>query len=305
MQLTKISVVVTAYNHEKYIGQCLDGILQQEGSFVLEVILGDDCSSDKTRQTMQGYQERYPDLFVLLPPTANMGIQKNIKRCLAACSGKYIAFCEGDDYWTDKYKLQKQFEFLETHPDYSLCFHRAVTYYEGEARYALTDASLLLTKDTLTTQDLIEGFWICGFSVCMYRASVINNIPEGIFSINIADWMFNMACGRLGKIGYIRDWMSVYRIHAKGAWSSKPDIDKCREQLALIDAQNRFFSYEYDAEFCRLRAKLNTAYAWQKRELSPLFKMYNIYKIYGLVDISCLGSLECVQKVYQHSRQDP
>ena len=116
----KISVVVTAYNHENYIAQCLDGILQQKGDFTLEVILGDDCSQDKTRQIMHTYQEKHPDIFMLLPPRANMGITKNIKRCLDACTGSYIAFCEADDYWTDTYKLQKQLEFMESHPEYSL-----------------------------------------------------------------------------------------------------------------------------------------------------------------------------------------
>jgi glycosyltransferase involved in cell wall biosynthesis len=264
MQPTKISVVVTAYNHEKYVGECLDGILQQKGTFVLEVILGDDCSLDRTRQIMQGYQGKYPDVFVLLPPTANLGIQNNIRRCLAACSGEYIAFCEGDDYWTDKYKLQKQLEFLEGHPDHSLCFHAVVLYFESEGRYALTKAQSLPKKDSLTTEDLIESNYICGFSVCMYRASVVRNIPEEIFGIYAVDWMFNMACGRLGKIGYIRDWMSVYRIHAKGAWGGKSRTDQLRDQITNIDPYNHFFSYEYDEQFRKLKERLYRLYIYER-----------------------------------------
>ena len=113
MKTPKISVVVTAYNHENYIAQCLDSVLMQKGAFDLEVILGDDCSTDRTRQIMQEYTEKHPAIFILMPPTANMGITKNIKRCLDACSGDYIAFCEGDDYWTDSHKLQKQMEFAQ------------------------------------------------------------------------------------------------------------------------------------------------------------------------------------------------
>lgn len=124
MKTTKISVVVTAYNHEKYVAQCLDSILIQKGTYALEVILGDDCSADRTRRIMQEYAEKHPDIFILLPPTANMGVTKNINRCLDTCSGDYIAFCEGDDYWIDRYKLQKQMEFLESHPGYSMCFKR-------------------------------------------------------------------------------------------------------------------------------------------------------------------------------------
>lgn len=276
MQSTKISVVVTAYNHEKYIGQCLDGIVQQKGSFVLEVILGDDCSSDRTRQIMQDYQGKHPGAFVLLPPTANLGIQNNIKRCLAASSGGYIAFCEGDDYWIDKYKLQKQLEFLEGHPDYSLCFHSFLICYESETRYALSPAFLLLKKDTLTTQDLIEANWIANFSVCMYRASIVKQIPEDIFGLPTADWMFNMACGRLGKIGYIRDLMSVYRIHAKGAWSSKSSIDQLHDQIINIDSYNRFFSYEYDDQFGKAKERLYRQYIFEKKIRQTYLKMFKM-----------------------------
>lgn len=249
MKTPKVSVVVTAYNHENYITQCLDSILMQKGAFDLEVILGDDCSADRTRQIMQEYAERHPDVFILLPPTANMGVTRNIKRCLDACSGDYIAFCEGDDYWTDTYKLQKQMDFLESHPDYALCFNAIILYYQGESRYAPHTGQLLLEKDTLTTEDLIPSSRASGFSCCMYRTSIVRKLPEEIFDISIADWMFNMACSRLGKVGFIRDWMSVYRIHAKGVWSGKSPIDQRRELLTLIDTYNQFFSYQYDRQF--------------------------------------------------------
>ena len=262
MKLTKISVVVTAYNHEKYIRQCLDGILLQKGALVLEVILGDDCSPDGTRQVMEEYQARHPQVFVLLPPTGNLGIQKNIKRCLSACSGDYIAFCEGDDYWTDKYKLQKQMEFLETHPDCSLCFHPPVIYLESLRRYELSATFLNLNNDTLSIEDLIAANWIGTFSVCLYRADVAKNIPEGVFDLPIADWMYNMACARLAKIGYIRDLMAVYRIHEKGSWSGKRPAEQLRVQIALIDPYNKFFSYEYDRQFSELRKRLYRAYVY-------------------------------------------
>ena len=279
MQPTKISVIVTAYNHEPYIAQCLDGIIQQKGGFVLEAILGDDCSSDSTRRIMEDYRETYRDLFVLLPPTANVGIQKNIRRCLAASTGAYIAFCEGDDYWTDDYKLQKQLQFLQDHPHYSVCFHPVVMYLQSENKYVLNSAQLLLSKDTLSTEDLIDDNPICGFSSCMYSAAAVRGLPEGIFDIYTVDWMFNMACGRLGKIGCIRDWMSVYRIHGKGAWSGKSRAAQLRQQLTHIDTYNRFFSYEYDERFRKLRERLYGQIIAEKARL------------YGRVFIKIYGSM--------------
>ena len=252
----KISVVVTAYNHEIYIRQCLDSILQQvRNNFDLEVILGDDCSSDKTRQLMKEYCEKYPDIFVLLPPGANLGIPKNIKRCLGACSGDYIAFCEGDDYWVDSYKLQKLSEFLESHMDCSLCFNAVVLYYEKENKWTLHPEQFNLQKDILTTEDIIENNNICGFSSCMYRADAVKMIPEDIFDIPMADWVFNMACGRLGKIGFIKDWMSVYRIHSNGAWSGLSNLEKTNNLVLLSDVYNRYFSYEYQEQFRNFETK--------------------------------------------------
>lgn len=260
MPLLKISAVVTAYNHEKYIAQCLDGILAQKGNFSLEVILGDDCSQDNTRQIMQQYAEKYPNVFILVPPMPNLGVPKNIERCLDECTGDYFAFCEGDDYWTDVYKIQKQLEFLENHPDYSLCFNAIMLYFENDDRYAPHPEQLSFHNEAVTTEDLIDTNYIGNFSCCMYRASIVKKIPKAIYDIYTADWMFNMACGRFGKIGFIRDWMSVYRIHAKGAWSSKSHRDQCRALCNAIDSYNKFFAYEYNEQFSKLKAKVTRQY---------------------------------------------
>ncbi len=252
----KISVVVTAFNHEKYIAQCLDSILMQKGSYDLEVILGDDCSTDNTRQIMQDYQSNYPDKLTLLPLTTNLGITKNIKRCLDKCTGDYIAFCEGDDYWTDAYKLQKQMEFFESHLDYSVCFNAIMIYYEAERRFTAHPDQVSLETDTITVKELIAINYIGNFSCCMYRSKIINQLPEKLFDINTVDWMFNMACGQLGKIGFIRDWMSTYRIHSNGAWSKKSNYEGFYDILTHIDIYDHYFSYQYSEQFSRLKEQI-------------------------------------------------
>ena len=247
--MTKISVALITYNHEKYIAQCLDSILMQKGTFDLEVIIGDDYSTDKTGQIVQDYQEKYPDIVVVLPTTANMGMARNVKRCLDACSGDYIALCDGDDYWTDTHKLSKQAEFLESHPDYSLCFNAVVIYIQNENRYALFSEQLSLEKDSLTTEDLIENNYIGNSSTCMYRTSIIRQLPEEIYDNFLGDWVLNMACGRMGKIGFIRDWMSVYRRHSEGVSSGRAPIDNLRILSTAIDRYNQLFCYDYDKQF--------------------------------------------------------
>jgi glycosyltransferase involved in cell wall biosynthesis len=282
MKAPRISVVVTAYNHENYIAQCLDSILIQKGAFDLEVILGDDCSTDRTRQIMQEYTERHPDIFILLPTAANMGVTKNIKRCLDACSGDYIAFCEGDDYWIDRYKLRKQMEFLESHSDYSMCFNAIMLYYEDEKKYVAHTGQLMLTRDTLTIEDLIKTNVIGNFSCCMYRTDTVRKLPDELFDISTWDWMFNMACSRLGKIGFIGDWMSVYRIRPHGAWSGKSRVDQRQSMIAAIDSYDQFFDYEYHEQFRKLKNKLAVQYGDSFKREVPLWKKYGGLLIHAI-----------------------
>ena len=252
----KINVVVTTYNHEKYLAQCLESILSQKGDFQMEVIIGDDASTDNTRQIAEQYQAQYPGTVFLLPPEKNLGITKNLKRCLDACTGEYIAICEGDDYWTDVYKLQKQKDFLDEHADYSMCFCAFVILFEETGVLELHPDPLYLKQDFLTTEDLIERNSIGNFSCCMYRRQAVARIPRQMYELFFADWLFNMACGQFGRIGFIRDWMSVYRKHAHGAWAGKSVIENNKKVIHLIDQYNEFFEYKYDTQFMKTKAAL-------------------------------------------------
>jgi glycosyltransferase involved in cell wall biosynthesis len=251
----KISVIVPTYNHGKYITQCLESILCQKGDFQMEVIIGDDCSTDDTRLTATQFQSKYPGIFFLLPPKTNIGVTKNLKRCLDACSGEYIAVCEGDDYWTDERKLQKQLSFLQLHPDHSMCFSAILIYYEDSNHFETFADPYSLTRDFLTTADLITNNYIGNFSCCIYRTDVVRRLPTGIFDFFTVDWMFNMVCGELGKIGFLREQMSVYRKHKKGVWAGSTELENLHRILPLIDTYNRFFDYKYDSLF-RGRRKL-------------------------------------------------
>lgn len=254
----KISVIVTSFNHEKYITQCLQSILSQKGDFELEVIIGDDSSVDNTRAIAQQFQQKSPEIITLLPRQPNLGITKNLKRCLNACAGDYIAICEGDDYWTDDFKLQKQMTFLETHQNYSMCFNAIMIYYEDTNIFQPFQSQLLLKKDTLFTEDLILDNSIGNFSCCMYRTKVVKQLPDQLFDLFTVDWMFNMVCGQFGPIGFIRDWMSVYRKHAYGAWASKTKVEVLTELDTLIDEYNQFFNYAYNTYFLKFKEGVNS-----------------------------------------------
>lgn len=251
----KISVVVTSYNHERYIAQCLDSVLDQRGDFQLEVVLGDDSSLDGTPRICADYQRRFPEIIVILPSERNLGITKNLERCFQSCTGEYIAVCEGDDYWTDPRKLQKQMAFLEEHGDCSMCFSALMMYLEDEERFVPHD-QFTPPSDILTTADLIRWNYIGNFSCCMYRTEVIRKIPPSLYNLYAVDWMFNMVCGQYGGLGFIRERMSVYRKHAGGAWAGRSGVRQADELLRLIDVYDCFFTFQYHSEFAQLKQSI-------------------------------------------------
>lgn len=119
-----LSIVTITYNHEPFIAKTIEGVLMQQVNFPIELIIAEDCSTDNTRAICRRYAEQYPELIRLITSESNVGAIANERRAMLAARGKYVAFCEGDDYWTDSLKLQKQVDFLESHPDYSVTFHR-------------------------------------------------------------------------------------------------------------------------------------------------------------------------------------
>jgi glycosyltransferase involved in cell wall biosynthesis len=245
----KISIVITSYNHERYIGQCLSRVLAQKGNFEMEIILGDDCSTDGTGQILEEYQKKYPKIIRKLQSEKNLGITKNLKRSLDACTGDYIAICEGDDYWISDEKVQMQIQLLETHPEYSMCFSTLTLYYQEEQRYILFSDQVNFPRNELTIEDLIKNNYIGNFSCCMYRASIVRKLPASLFQMFTVDWMFNMACSEMGRVGFIRKSLSVYRKHAKGAWAGKSDVDQVSELIELAKDYNQYFQYRYNDLF--------------------------------------------------------
>ena len=144
----KISVVVITYNQESTIRQTLDSILAQKGDFDLELIIGEDCSTDSTRSICEKYiVHRTPYTIRLLPNVRNLGIMANFARVMQACTGDYVGICAGDDYWCDEYKLQKQLDYFHSHPDVGVV---------STSGYKLLVKSNTLIPNTIAPFDPIE-----------------------------------------------------------------------------------------------------------------------------------------------------
>lgn len=217
-----VSVRVATYNHEKWIVQCLESILMQRTSFPFEVIVGEDCSTDGTRAIVQDYATRFPDRIQALLHKTNLGGQKNSLLIQQACQGKYHAMIEGDDYWIDPLKLQKQVDFMEAHPEVSLCFHNALILNERLAATRLffeTPLKAILDFDDFAAQPVPTAS-------SMARADILATLPEWRLTIWCGDLLFRLWCLHHGPFAYLDSIMSVYRRHPDGLDAQRYRLDQ-------------------------------------------------------------------------------
>jgi glycosyltransferase involved in cell wall biosynthesis len=208
-----VSIVTITYNHEKYIRETLESFLAQQVNFQFEIIIADDCSTDTTPKIISEYAKKYPEIFKPILRKKNIGAVPNSVSSLQVANGTYVALCEGDDYWTDPKKLQKQVDFLESNKDFALCFHPVRVFFENEEQkeYISPDVS---KQASFTTDELIRRNFIQTCSV-MYRRRDYNNLPNNVMPF---DWYLHLYHAQQGKIGFIEDIMGAYRRHAGGAW---------------------------------------------------------------------------------------
>jgi glycosyltransferase involved in cell wall biosynthesis len=251
-QIPTISVIVISFNQEKYIAECLQGIFAQKGKFYIELIISDDGSQDTTVAIIENITKVFDNSRVSvknLSSQVNVGMTKNFQRALYACTGDYIAICEGDDFWIDCYKLQKQMDFLTTHPDCAICFNQIYLYYQENSKVVIFKPDSKLTGNIFTTKDLVIEHFIGNLSCCFYDAKYLKEIPEDLFTLFIGDWMFNIYYSQFGNIGYLDEVMSVYRKHENGVWAGMPSYKKNRLTYDSIDTYNQYLGYRYEHEF--------------------------------------------------------
>jgi len=210
-----VSVCMITYNHEDYINQAIESIMMQKTNFLFELIIGEDCSTDNTRKICQKYKERYPDRIRLILPESNVGMMKNLIKTIEACNGKYIAMCEGDDYWTDSLKLQKQVDFLEANTNASLVFSDRIIQNKDHKK-------VLHYKNRIyTTVDILSGFIPGVQNMCIRTLSLDISILQKFASDINGDRLIPYLCSLNGQIRWVQGVFSVYRITGNGISSSR------------------------------------------------------------------------------------
>jgi glycosyltransferase involved in cell wall biosynthesis len=203
-----LSVFMLVYNQEGFISQTLESILHQKTSFPFNIVIGEDCSTDNTRAIIEAYKKQYPDKIKVISSSQNVGLINNFIRTVNYCDGKYIAICDGDDFWTDEHKLQMQIDFLENHSDYSIVFTRK--------QELMPDGSIVENKKVKPTttdfSDLINGNYIPSVTA-VFRNKVNGALAiKWLYKYPYGDWPLYLYIASDGsKIKFINKVTAIWR----------------------------------------------------------------------------------------------
>lgn len=278
-----VSICCMTYNHAAFVRQCLDGFMMQKCSFNFEVLIHDDASTDGTQDIIREYEMKYPDVIKPIYQKENQyskGIDPGLKYNAPRAKGKYIALCEGDDYWTDPYKLQKQVDFLESHPDYVMCSHRFNQYIQNK--------NLLEEEKNLTFQgadydlkNLIGGKWLTQTLTVMYRRSALDLKRYALYGMSM-DIILFYALLKNGKGYCFPDIMGVYRLHGGGVWS---EVSLNQRRLIELKARLAIYNVEHSdmaAMFLLYQFAKAMSRVWILKQWRMFIKVFQILeKHYG------------------------
>jgi len=234
-----VSICVQTYQQSSFIKMCLDSILMQTTEFEYEILIGEDESSDDTRDICLEYADRHPDkirlflhsrknvIFIKDKPTGRFNLVYNLFKA----RGKYIAFLEGDDFWIDPYKLQKQAAFLEKNKDFSMCFGQYLILNNDTNRIKQGPQ---YRKNIFTTTDLLQGYNFIHISTGLYKKNSILPLPEIFVKFPMGDWPLNIITSLHGKIFCFCDNFSVYRRHSQNTWANTNILEQRWKSIEFL-----------------------------------------------------------------------
>lgn len=239
-----VSVWMITYNHEPYISQAIESILEQKTNFEFELVIGEDHSTDKTAEIIKHFELKHPQIIKARYNSQNIGMIPNMIKTLEECNGKYIALCEGDDFWTDPFKLQKQVDFLETHLDYTGVAHQATVKHE----HSNAEESLFRNHDIADIElRNVIGDRLFHTASFMFRSDIVKThaLPS---NITAGDRALFILVASIGKIKYTAEPMCCYRKNNSGisTWVTSELMEKDLNIVPWIKKINQHFpKHEY------------------------------------------------------------
>jgi glycosyltransferase involved in cell wall biosynthesis len=222
----KVSVYLITFNQAQFIAKALESVLMQKTAFDYEIVVGDDCSTDGTIEILKSYQQRHAQKIKLVLHGENVGMMRNALDVLANCTGEYIACLEGDDYWTDPEKLQRQADYLDHHTGCALCHHK-VDYISWPDARKLREFPPLRYRDRSDGRDLAMFNYIQTCSV-MFRRTWLPVLGAQFRDLKLGDWPIFVLLSQRGWIGFIHQTMAHYRVHSNNSWNNRPPDYKIR-----------------------------------------------------------------------------
>jgi len=231
-EIYKIDVIITSYNHQDYIAQTLRSVIYQKGLFSINLIVADDCSTDQTMNVITNTLNENKNMHNvnILKNTGNLGMLRNMKNAFSKADGKYIAICEGDDYWISEEKLHKQLLFMLQNPSVSMCFNMLLLEYLDANYSAPHPGQFKLQEKFIDFDFILKTAITANFSCCFYKTEMVRKVPDIYYEgKGNADWLFNLYMANFAEIGFLRDILSVYRVHSNGQWSGLSEVEQRNE----------------------------------------------------------------------------
>lgn len=284
-----VTIRCLVYNHEPFLRQCLDGFVMQQTNFRFEAIVHDDASTDGSAAIIREYAAKYPDIIKPIYETENQYSKRDgsLRRIMNAhMHGKYVAYCEGDDYWTDPLKLQKQVDFLESHPDYVMCSHRFKIYNQSKQQMGDDWHDDVTAPFSYNLNSLIHDNWYHTPATVVYRYSAFC-MEEYEKYKNAKDATLYFYLLKKGNGYMMPEQMAVYREHSGGVWSGVPYYNRLH-----ADFINRMSIYEVeqsDEAACFLRSLFTRLMSrkWMLQEWKLMLKSFRIIsKHFGVLSTS-------------------
>ena len=282
-----VSIVCNAYNHEKYIRYAIDSFLAQKTNFKFEILIHDDASTDKTAEIIKEYEAGYPQIIRAVCQKENQysqGVEITVTYQYPRVRGRYIALCEGDDFWTDPYKLQKQVDALEKNTDVDICAHAAsVVHFSTKKK--LSEIAPLKKNGVIPVEKvIIGGGGFVATNSLMLRACLIKDMPEFVSRFHY-DYAIQIYGSLRGGMLYLKDNMSSYRFMVPGAWSARTNkdttvqahYDKIFDTLAELADKDTGGKYSPYFAFNRVLEKGNLK-AVLSKEYKDIFKMLPVQR---------------------------
>jgi len=282
-----VSVHMITYNHENFIAQAIESIVMQKTKFIFDLIISDDCSTDNTSQIIKKYKRKYPEIIKPIFRNHNVGSINNFIDTFNYCTGKYIALCEGDDYWIDPYKLQKQVDFLEANPEYGLVHGDCHIYFQGKDKWLYNANKNLINKNEFNNKKvlfygIVNGEYKIRTATVLFRRDLLKKIDSAKIRFLMGDTPLWLEFSQITKFKYFDEVLAVYRISTGTV--SRPNNKKEKLRFSLSMAEMRvYYSKKYNYEINnKLKQRYNKAllaYFLFEPDYLPLFPLLEPTKL--------------------------